>query len=59
VRKASEPDTPFFTLEVKPNYNAITQFYGHADTKPHKTKHKNLILFVKDWATKQGIVYNP
>jgi phage FluMu protein Com len=59
VRKASEPDTPFFTLEVKPNYNAITQFYGHSDTKPHKTKHKNLILFVKDWATKQGIVYNP
>lgn len=59
VRKAKEPNIPFFTLEVEPNYRAIVQFYGYSDTKPHKIKHKNLILFIQKWATKHNLDYRP
>ena len=57
VRKASEPDVPYFTLEVNPTYNSITQFYGHSDTPPLRGKHRDLIEFVHRWAQKHGITY--
>ena len=57
VRKKECPNVPFFTIEVKPTYNAITQFYGHSDRAPHRIRDAKLIAFVKDWAKEHGIRY--
>lgn len=58
ARKAKAPDMPYFTIEVNPSYNAITQFCGFADASPNRNKHKDLIDFVKKWAVKNNIFYN-
>ena len=57
VRKAKEPDKPYFTLEIQPRRNAVTQFYGYSDTPPHRIKDKELISFIKEWAKKHDVRY--
>lgn len=57
VRKTEEPETPYFTLEVNPNYMAVTQFYGYSDRPPHRLKEKELISYIKDWSVKHNISY--
>ena len=58
VRKVDEPDVPYFTLEVKPTYNAITQFYGHSDHPPHRVRDKELIEYISKWAKSNDIRYS-
>ena len=57
ARRASAPNIPYFTIEVNPTHNAVTQFCGFADASPNHTKHKDLIDFVKQWANKNNIFY--
>ena len=57
VREKSKPSIPYFTLEVRPEYNAVGQFYGHSNTPPTIEKNKDLITFVKGWAKKHNIIY--
>lgn len=57
VREKKKPDVPYFTLEVRPTYNAVGQFYGHSNTPPTVAKNSDLIAFIKDWAKKHDIVY--
>lgn len=58
VRKAKEPNTPYYTLEVNPTHKAVTQFAGYSDIAPHHIRHKELIEFVKEWANKYEIAYS-
>lgn len=58
IRKAKEPEKPYFTLEVNPVYNAVTQIGGFSDIEPHRLKHKELLTFIKGWADKNNITYS-
>ena len=58
IRKKKEMDTPYFTLEVDPAHNAVTQIGGYSDVAPHHIRNKELIEFIKEWADKNEVVYS-
>lgn len=58
IRKKKEIDTPYFTLEVDPTHNAVTQIGGYSDVAPHHIRNKELIEFIKEWAEKKEVSYS-
>ena len=46
MRKAEEPDTPYYTLEIEPETDRIIQYYGKYDKQPDK---KEVDAFLKKW----------
>ncbi len=46
MRKATEPDTPYYTLEIEPETDRIIQYYGCNDKKPDK---KEVDAALKKW----------
>lgn len=52
LRKKTEPDTPYFTIEVLPKSNRITQCYTFHDStqKPAACK-----KFIQRWATEKHL----
>jgi hypothetical protein len=57
IRKTDTPDKPYYTMEVNPVYNAVTQVHGYSNCVPHVIKNKELIEFIKKWANKNEINY--
>lgn len=57
VRKKKNPKNPYFTIEVNPTHRSISQFLGFNDLPPNRREDKELISFVRDWATTHGINY--
>lgn len=46
MRKAAEPDTPYYTIEIEPETDRIVQYYGLNDKQPDK---KEVDAFLKKW----------
>jgi hypothetical protein len=57
IRKADEPDKPYYTMEVNPLHNAVTQLHGYSNKNINKSKNVKLHEFIKEWANRNKIIY--
>jgi hypothetical protein len=53
VRKADEPDKPYFTVEVRPGYKAVFQVRGKANRPPDETVTEFIAAFTDERLAKK------
>ena len=55
VRKANEPDEPYFTVEVSPYEARVRQIHGLSNRLVDHKNEKSLASFLKEWAKKKKL----
>ncbi|HIS69761.1 MAG TPA: PcfJ domain-containing protein [Candidatus Gallacutalibacter stercoravium] len=55
VRKAQEPEKPYFTIEVNPTDKCVVQLRGLSNRLVNQVTEKPLIDFLKEWGEKKHI----
>ena len=55
VRKADEPDEPYFTVEVSPYEARVRQIHGLSNRLVDHKNEKSLASFLKEWAKKKKL----
>lgn len=56
IRKATEPEKPYFTIEVNQKNSYVVQLRGLANRCVNKATEKSLVLFLKEWANKKHLI---
>lgn len=56
IRKAAEPEKPYFTIEVNQRNSYVVQLRGLANRSVNRATEKTLILFLREWANKKHLI---
>lgn len=56
IRKAAEPEKPYFTIEVNQKDSYVVQLRGLANRCINKATEKSLVLFLREWANKKHLI---
>ena len=56
VRKVSEPEKPYFTIEVNQHNSYVVQLRGLANRSVNRATEKSLILFLREWGNKKHLI---
>ena len=55
IRKKSEPDRPYFTVEIAPEEERVRQIHGLSNRNVDRTRDHELFQFLKKWARAKRI----
>lgn len=55
IRKKSEPDQPYFTVEIAPEEERVRQIHGLSNRNVDRTRDHELFQFLKKWAKAKRI----
>lgn len=55
IRKKSDPDQPYFTVEIAPEEERVRQIHGLCNRNVDKTRNRELYQFLKKWANAKQI----
>lgn len=58
IRKVSEPQKPYFTIEISQRNNYVVQLRANSNRCINRSTEKELIKFLKEWSKKKNVALN-
>ena len=58
IRKACEPQKPYFTIEISQRNNYVVQLRANSNRCINRSTEKELIKFLKEWSKKKNVALN-
>ena len=58
IRKMSEPQKPYFTIEISQRNNYVVQLRANSNRCINRSTEKELIKFLKEWSKKKNVALN-
>lgn len=58
VRRAKEPDKPYFTIEINQRNSYVVQLRANSNRGINYTTEKELVKFLKEWSKKKNVALN-
>ena len=58
IRRAKEPDKPYFTIEINQRNSYVVQLRANSNRGINYTTEKELVKFLKEWSKKKNVALN-
>ncbi len=58
IRKVSEPEKPYFTIEISQKNSYVVQLRANSNRSINRSIEKDLVKFLKEWSKKKRVALN-